>query len=176
MENKNKLLQAIGIPHSALMSVIFGMMFLSLPLGVFVMFHSELGGDINYEFPLNEFDIFIAGIGISIPIDVQIGDAFIAIWVITSPLWLFGAGIIIPFVAAAYLNQRLFRYDALAEHASNEELKLLVTANRSSLWALGLLTGLTQFVPILNLFAPVLSGLAFVHFGLERLANLRQSS
>lgn len=82
MENKNKLLQAIGIPHSALMSVIFGMMFLSLPLGVFVMFHSELGDDINYEFPLNEFDIFIAGIGISIPIDVQIGDAFIAIWLI----------------------------------------------------------------------------------------------
>ncbi|NIM25521.1 MAG: CPBP family intramembrane metalloprotease [Nitrosopumilaceae archaeon] len=82
MENKNKLLQAIGIPHSALMSVIFGMMFLSLPLGVFVMFHSEIGNDINYEFPLNEFDIFIAGIGISIPIDVQIGDAFIVIWVI----------------------------------------------------------------------------------------------
>lgn len=101
---------------------------------------------------------------------------FIVIWALTIPLWLFGAGIIIPFVAAAYLNQRLFRYDALAEHASNEELKLLVAANRSSLWALGLLTGLTQFVPILNLFAPVLSGLTFVHFGLGRLANLRQSS
>ena len=100
---------------------------------------------------------------------------FVAIWALTIPLWLFGAGIIIPFVAAAYLNQRLFRYDALAEHASNEELKLLVTANHSSLWALGLLTGLTQFVPILNLFAPVLSGLTFVHFGLGRLANLRQS-
>lgn len=64
------------------MSVIFGMMFLSFPLGVFVMFHSDIGGDINHEFPLNEFDIFVGGIGISIPLDVQIGDAFIVIWVI----------------------------------------------------------------------------------------------
>ncbi len=99
---------------------------------------------------------------------------FIVIWVVTSPLWLVGVGIIIPFVAAAYLNQRLFRYDALAEHASHEEMKALVSANQSSLWGLGLLTGLTQFVPILNLFAPVLSGLAFIHFGLGRLACLRQ--
>ncbi len=98
---------------------------------------------------------------------------FIAIWVLTIPLWLIGVGVITPFVAAAYLNQRLFRYDALAEHASHEEMKALVSANQSSLWGLGLLTGLTQFIPILNLFAPVLSGLAFIHFGLARLANLR---
>ena len=101
---------------------------------------------------------------------------FIAIWALTIPLWLIGVGVIIPFVAAAYLNQRLFRYDALAEHASYEEMRALVSANQSSLWGLGLLTGLTQFVPVLNLFAPVLSGLTFVHFGLGRLANLRQPS
>jgi hypothetical protein len=82
LQNKNKLLQGIGIPHSALMSVVFGMMFLSFPLGVFVMFHSDIGGDISHEFPLSEFDIFLGGIGISVPLDVQIGDAFIVIWVI----------------------------------------------------------------------------------------------
>jgi uncharacterized protein involved in cysteine biosynthesis len=101
---------------------------------------------------------------------------FVVIWALTIPLWLIGVGVIIPFIAAAYLNQRLFRYDALAEHASREEMKVLFTTNQSSLWGIGLLTGITQFVPILNLFAPVLSGLAFVHFGLGRLANLRQSS
>ena len=42
---------------------------------------------------------------------------FITIWMITVPLWFAGAGVILPFIAAAYLNQRLFRYDALAEHA-----------------------------------------------------------
>lgn len=99
---------------------------------------------------------------------------FAVIWALTIPLWLVGAGVIIPFVAAAYLNQRLFRYDALAEHASHEEMKALFSANQSSLWGLGLLTGLAQFVPVLNLFAPVLSGLTFVHFGLRRLNDLRQ--
>jgi uncharacterized protein involved in cysteine biosynthesis len=87
---------------------------------------------------------------------------------------LVGVGVIIPFIAAAYLNQRLFRYDALAEHASHEEMKVLFSANQSSLWGLGLLTGLVQFIPVLNLFAPVLSGLTFVHFGLRQLNDLRQ--
>jgi CysZ protein len=98
---------------------------------------------------------------------------FIAIWLVTLPLWLAGAGVVIPFVATAYLNQRLFRYDALAEHATDEEMRSIFSAQRPSLWGLGLLTGLVQFVPLLNLFAPVLAALAFIHFGLGRLAEMR---
>ena len=82
MENSNKVIQAIGIPHSALLSVIFGMMILSFPIGAFVIFHTEVGDDINFEFPLNEFEIFVAGIGISIPVDVEIGDTFIVLWIV----------------------------------------------------------------------------------------------
>lgn len=99
---------------------------------------------------------------------------FIAIWMLTLPLWLMGAGILVPFVAATYLNQRLFRYDALEEHASREEMQALFRMHQSSWWGLGLLTGLLQFVPLLNLCAPVLTALAFIHFGLARLAELRQ--
>jgi uncharacterized protein involved in cysteine biosynthesis len=99
---------------------------------------------------------------------------FIAIWLVTLPLWLIGAGLVIPFIATAYLNQRLFRYDALAEHASQDEMRAIFSSQRSLLWGLGLLTGLVQFIPILNLFAPVLAALAFIHFGLARLQNLRQ--
>lgn len=99
---------------------------------------------------------------------------FIAIWVITLPLWFAGMGAVIPFVATAYLNQRLFRYDALAEHASGEEMRTIFSAERPSLWGLGLATGLAQFVPFLNLFAPVLAALAFIHFGLARLVELRK--
>jgi len=101
---------------------------------------------------------------------------FMAIWAVSLPLWLLGIGALVPFVAAAYLNQRLFRYDALAEHASHEEMKVLFSMHQSSWWGLGLLTGLLQFVPFLNLLAPVLAALAFIHFGLTRLDNLRQSS
>lgn len=98
---------------------------------------------------------------------------FIAIWLATIPLWLVGAGVIVPFIAAAYLNQRLFRYDALAEHARREEMGKIFLTCRPSLWGLGLLTGLVQFIPFFNLFAPVLAALAFIHFGLARLAELR---
>jgi hypothetical protein len=80
LENPNKILQGIGIPHSALLSVIFGMMFLAFPLGAYVMFNSELGDDINFQFPLNQFELFLAGFGFSIPINVEVGDAFIALW------------------------------------------------------------------------------------------------
>jgi len=45
---------------------------LSFPLGAYVMFQSELGGDINFEFPINLFDIF----------EIEIGDAFVILWVI----------------------------------------------------------------------------------------------
>lgn len=102
-------------------------------------------------------------------------SVFIAIWVITLPLWLIGIGALAPFIAAAYLNQRMFRYDALDEHASHAEMLYLFSLHQSSWWGLGLLTGLLNFVPLLNLFAPVLTGLAFIHFGLARLTALRQS-
>jgi CysZ protein len=101
---------------------------------------------------------------------------FIAIWALTLPLWFIGIGVLVPFIAATYLNQRLFRYDALAEHASSKEMKVMFSKYQSSWWGLGLLTGLLQFVPLLNLFAPVLTGLAFIHFGLAQLAELRKMS
>ena len=62
---------------------------------------------------------------------------FIAIWVLTLPTWLIGVGVIVPFVAAAYLNQQLFRYDALSEHASREEMKMLFVSHRGAMWDWG---------------------------------------
>ncbi|WP_018077896.1 EI24 domain-containing protein [Thiobacillus denitrificans] len=101
---------------------------------------------------------------------------FAALWLVTLPLWLIGIGVIVPFVAAAYLNQRLFRYDAIAEHASANEMAALFKSDRAGWWGLGLLTGLVQFVPLLNLFAPVLAALAFIHYGLARLERQRAAS
>lgn len=98
---------------------------------------------------------------------------FILIWLITLPLWATGIGFIIPFVAAAFMNQQLFRYDALSEHATKQEIATICSEHRYALWGLGLLTGLIQFVPFLNLLAPVFTALAFIHFGLDHLQQLR---
>ena len=44
---------------------------------------------------------------------------FALLWIVTLPLWLTGIGaVVLPALNSAYLNQRLFRYDALAEHAT----------------------------------------------------------
>lgn len=98
---------------------------------------------------------------------------FVVLWLVTLPLWLIGVGVIVPFVAAAWLNQRLFRYDAIAEHASADEMAALFKSERSGWWGLGLLTGLLQFVPLLNLLGPVFAALAFIHYGLARLERQR---
>jgi len=74
----NKILQIIGIPHLALLSIIFGMMILSFPIGVFVVFNTNIGGDINFEYPIG-FDLF-GEIGYPVHFDFQLGDIFVALW------------------------------------------------------------------------------------------------
>ena len=80
METSNKILQALGIPYSAILSVLFGLLLVSLPIGVFVVFDSDIGGDINYEFPLSHLELFEGTDFYQSSIDVSIGDAFVILW------------------------------------------------------------------------------------------------
>ena len=74
---------------------------------------------------------------------------------------------------SGWLNMRLFRYDALAEHASRAEYARILGDARFRLYALGLVAGLLQFVPVFNLFLPVYMGLAFSHLSLGELQRAR---
>ena len=99
---------------------------------------------------------------------------FVVLWIVTLPLWLTGIGaLVVPALNSAYLNQRLFRYDALSEHASAEEYRELTSRNRMRLFGLGLLLAPLYYVPFVNLAAPVFTGLAFAHFCLSELAEMR---
>jgi len=80
LQNSNKTLQALGIPFTALLSIIFGLLLISFPIGIYVIFESEIGGDINYEYPLTHLDIFVETELYQMPIDVSIGDAFVVLW------------------------------------------------------------------------------------------------
>ncbi len=80
MQNSNKILQALGIPYTALLSVIFGLLLVSFPIGIFVVFESEIGGDINYEYPLTHLELFDGTEMYQAPIDVSIGDVFVILW------------------------------------------------------------------------------------------------
>ncbi len=73
-------MKSLGIPFSALVSVIFGLMILSFPIGAYVVFNSNIENGVRYDFPINGFNFFPAGIGVQIPIEIELGDAFIGIW------------------------------------------------------------------------------------------------
>ncbi|HEV8645084.1 MAG TPA: EI24 domain-containing protein [Burkholderiales bacterium] len=99
---------------------------------------------------------------------------FLVLWVVTIPLWLLGpVAAVLPLLLSAYLNQRLFRYDALSEHASREEMQRIFAEARGKLLLLGLITGVLYFIPPFNLIGPVFAALAFVHLCLDELARLR---
>ena len=80
MQNSNRLLQLIGIPFSALLSVTFGLLLVSFPIGIFVVFESDVGGDINYEYPFTHLDLFLGTELYQSPIDLSIGDVFVVLW------------------------------------------------------------------------------------------------
>lgn len=86
------------------------------------------------------------------------------------PLWP-----VIPVVILGWVNQRVLRYDALAEHADAEEMRQLFRARRGSMYLLGVLLALIAYIPVVGLFAPVVFGLAFIHYLLAALQAHRQA-
>ncbi len=102
---------------------------------------------------------------------------FVVLAIVTVPLWfipLFWP--VIPVLLLGYMNQRVFRYDALAEHASAVEMERIIGASGKRLAGLGVLLGAIGYVPLIGFFSPVYGALAFTHFLLERLAVMRNSA
>jgi len=55
-------------------------MVLSFPIGAYLVFNSEIGDDITYEYPMNDLNVFLAGIGFQVPVEFELGDGFIVLW------------------------------------------------------------------------------------------------
>jgi CysZ protein len=101
---------------------------------------------------------------------------FVPLWVLALPLALVPpVGIAATLLLNAWLNQRLFRYDALAEHANAAERATVIRSARWRFLGLGLALAPLSFVPLVNLVAPVYAGLAFTCLALDELAALRRS-
>ncbi len=95
-------------------------------------------------------------------------------WVLLLPLWLFAPfGMLVSLMLNAWLNQRMFLYDCLSEHADAAELAALRRAGGWQVYLLSALLGALHLVPLLNLLAPVYMGLAFTHYGLDVLNSRR---
>ncbi|MGH8675924.1 MAG: EI24 domain-containing protein [Burkholderiales bacterium] len=95
--------------------------------------------------------------------------------VVSIPFWLFPPlWPLIPVAILAWVNQRILRYDALAEHADEAEMRRIFSDGRGALLLLGFLLALISYVPVLGFFAPVVVGLTFIHYLLARLKVLRE--
>ena len=80
MSTQNKILQGLAIPHTALISVIFCLMVISFPTGMYLVFNSGIGDDVTYEYPMDSLSIFLAGIGFEATMEFELGDGFVVIW------------------------------------------------------------------------------------------------
>lgn len=98
---------------------------------------------------------------------VALGAVSLPFWIFP-PLWP-----LIPLAVMGWVNQRVLRYDALAEHADAREMRALFAGRRGPLYLLGAVLALFAYVPVFGFFAPVLFGLAFIHYLLGELQALR---
>ncbi len=98
----------------------------------------------------------------------------IVLFALSLPVWFFPPlWPLIPVAVMGWANQRILRYDALAEHGAAQEMSAVFRRRRGAMYVLGALLALVAYVPIAGLFAPVVFGLVFIHFCLAELAQLR---
>jgi len=114
----------------------------------------------------------------------SLGNAAFALLIFV-PLWLVSLLLLfIPPVYAiaslvlnAWLTQRMFRYDALAEHATGTEIRTVIERSRMRLMGLGLALSPLSLIPLVNIFVlPLFGGIAFTELCLAELASLRATS
>jgi CysZ protein len=113
----------------------------------------------------------------------SVGNGLIALlgmlvlFLVSLPLWILPPlWPLIPLVIFAWVNQRLLRYDALAEHADRMEMQRLFRQHRTSLYVLGFLLALLAYVPFVGFIGPVVFGLAFIRYLLGALQQVRASA
>jgi CysZ protein len=100
---------------------------------------------------------------------VVLGFVSLPLWLLP-PLWP-----LIPVAIMTWVNQKVLCYDALAEHASADEMRTVLAANRGVRYLLGFVLALVAYVPLIGFFAPVLFGLAFIHLLLADLDERRSA-
>ena len=100
------------------------------------------------------------------------------------PLWL--ASLVLLFIPPLYavasltlnawVTQRMFRYDALAEHAARAEIAAVIARSRTRLMGLGLALSPLSLIPLVNVFVlPLYGGIAFTELCLAELEAFRAS-
>lgn len=108
---------------------------------------------------------------------VWVGGLFVIGWLLTMPLWLFPPfPILLPIFWWAFAFTRMLRVDAVIEHASPVERRIIWKRHNRKYWVMGLILSLINLFPPAWLVLPVFSALVYAHFSLEALRQLRQET
>jgi hypothetical protein len=89
LQNRNKILQLFGIPFTALLSIIFGLLVISFPIGIYIVFETDIGDDINYDYPVTHLDIFRETSFYQSSFELSIGDVFVVLWMFYLAIFVF---------------------------------------------------------------------------------------
>src|SRR5690606_25081776 len=96
-------------------------------------------------------------------------------WILTLPFWLIPPlGVVLSIFWWAFAFSRMMRVDAIVEHASPQERRLLLDRQNIAFWTIGLVCALLNLLPPAWIILPVYAGLVNAHYGLEALRRLRQ--
>lgn len=96
-------------------------------------------------------------------------------WVVTLPLWLIPPlGIALSIFWWAFAFSRLMRIDAIVEHASPDERRLILRRHNSGFWTLGLACSVLNLLPPAWIILPVFSALLYAHYGLAAVQRTRR--
>jgi hypothetical protein len=105
---------------------------------------------------------------------VWVGILFCLGWLFTMPLWLVPPlALILPIFWWAFALNRMLRVDAMIEHASPAERRLLWRRHNRQLWLIATVLALVNLVPLFWLVMPVFSALVYAHFCLDAIGRLR---
>ena len=101
---------------------------------------------------------------------------FLLLSLVTLPLWFIPLlWPVLPVLLLGYFNQRMFRYDALSEHANKSEMRTLFKRYNAPMYGLAIILAVIAQIPLIGFFIPVIAGLAFIHYGLAQLERERRA-
>ncbi len=108
---------------------------------------------------------------------IWVGGLFAAGWLLTMPLWLFPPlPILLSVFWWTFAFTRMLRVDAVVEHASAQERRLIWKRHNRQYWLIGFIIALVNLFPPAWLVLPVFSALVFAHYSLEALRQLRSET
>lgn len=159
------LVAGILLPMAGVLGVVIAAIFV-MPI---VLRHIE-----KRQYPeLGRMGKNVASLGVWNAIKVSV--VFAIGWVVTMPLWLFPPmALFLPLFWWSFLFSRIMRVDALIEHASPSERKILWKRHNVSYWLMGFAMALLNTLPPMWLVLPVFSALVYAHFSLQALQYYRQ--